>query len=161
MAKKAKNEVIEAEIVQPTMASGVEQDAAAHEIEARTSEAPAPKTKKSKKTPKPDITLEDLAAKFLQHLEDAGKSNGTLFSYKLELITALAELGKDTNVAELTPARVLDYFVSDRVTRTRAGVQKAKPTIDKCRRVLRMALQWAEDSGLIAQAPLPEASAPY
>jgi hypothetical protein len=136
------------------MASGVEQEPAP-EIE-----TPTPK-KKAKKTLKPDMTLEDLAAKYLQHLEDAGKSNGTLFSYKLELITALDELGAKTLLADLTPTRVLDYFVSDRVTRTRAGVQKAKPTIDKCRRVLRMALQWAEDSGLIAQAPLPEASAPY
>ena len=130
--------------------------------EAPAVDAPAPK-KKAKKAKPTDatLTLEDLAAKYLQHLEDAGKSNGTLFSYKLELITALDELGKDTKLADLTPTRVLEYFVSDRVTRTRAGVQKAKPTVDKCRRVLRMALQWAEDSGLVAQAPLPEASAPY
>ena len=153
--KKTKNEVIEAE--QPTMASGVEQDAAAPP---EPIEAPAPKRKKAKK-PTADITLEDLAAKYLAHLEEAGKSAGTTFSYRLELITALDELGKDTKLADLTPTRVLEYFVSDRVTRTRAGVQKAKPTVDKCRRVLRMALQWAEDSGLVAQAPLPEASAPY
>jgi hypothetical protein len=130
--------------------------------EAQTTDAPAPK-KKAKKAKPTDatLTLEDLAAKYLQHLEDAGKSNGTLFSYKLELITALDELGKDTKLADLTPERVLEYFISDRVTKTRGGVQKAKPTVDKCRRVLRMALQWAEDSGLTAHAPLPEASAPY
>jgi hypothetical protein len=160
MAKK-KNEVIEAEIVQPTMASGVEQDAAAPEIGTPTTDTPAPKPKKAKKTTKPDITLEDLAVRYMQHLEDSGKSAGTCFSYRLELTVALEQLGKDTPLSTLTSAKVLDYFVSDRVTRTRAGVQKAKPTIDKCRRVLRMALQWAEDSGLIAQAPLPEASAPY
>jgi hypothetical protein len=155
MVKKTKTEVIEAE--QPTMAAGIEQTPIVAE---EPTEPPAPK-KKAKKTPKPDITLEDLAAKFLTHLEDAGKSNGTLFSYKLELITALDELGAKTLISTLTPANVLDYFVSDRVTRTRAGVQKAKPTIDKCRRVLRMALQWAEDSGLIEKAPLPEDAATF
>jgi hypothetical protein len=152
--KKTKNEVVEVE--QPTMASGIEQ------TPEPTNDEPAPK-KKGKKTKPVDssLTLEDLAAKYLQHLEDAGKSNGTLFSYKLELITALDELGKDSKLADLTPTRVLEYFVSDRVTRTRAGVQKAKPTVDKCRRVLRMALVWAQDAGLIDEAPLPEASAPY
>jgi hypothetical protein len=152
MTKKTKIEVVE--VVQPTMASGIESEVPA-------TDAPAPKKAKKPKPADASLTLEDLAAKYLQHLEDAGKSNGTLFSYKLELITALDELGAKTLLADLTPTRVLEYFVSDRVTRTRAGVQKAKPTIDKCRRVLRMALQWAEDSGLVAQAPLPEASAPY
>jgi hypothetical protein len=158
MAKKktVNEEVAVAEIEQPTIASGVEQTPAP----ANDDLTPKKKAKKPK-TVTTDITLEDLAAKYLQHLEDTGKSNGTLFSYKLELITALDELGKDTKLADLTPTRVLEYFLSDRVTRTRAGVQKAKPTVDKCRRVLRMALQWAEDSGLVAQAPLPEASAPY
>jgi len=161
MAKKkhVTEEVVALEIEQPTMASGVEQDAPAPEP---TSDAPAPK-KRARKTKPTDatMTLEDLAAKYLQHLEDAGKSNGTLFSYKLELITALDELGKDTKLADLAPTRVLEYFVSDRVTRTRAGVQKAKPTVDKCRRVLRLALQWAEDSGAIEKAPLPEDAATY
>jgi hypothetical protein len=145
-------EVVVAE--QPTMASGVEQDAVAP-----TSETPTRK----RKTKKPDatLTLEDLASKYLQHLEDAGKSNGTLFSYKLELITALDELGKSAKLADLTPTRVLEYFVSDRVTRTRAGVQKAKPTVDKTRRVLRLALVWAQDAGLIEKAPLPEDAATH
>ena len=93
-------------------------------VEAAPTDATEPRKKKAKK-PANDITLEDLAAKFLQHLEDAGESNGTLFSYKLELITALDELGAKTLLADLTPTRVLEYFVSDRVTRTRAGVQKA------------------------------------
>jgi hypothetical protein len=159
MAKKTMTEVVEADVVQPTMASGVEQNAVAP---GPTSEAPAPK-KKGKKAKPADatLTLEVLAAKYLAHLEDAGKSNGTLFSYKLELITALDELGKDTKVAGLTPTRVLEYFVSDRVTRTRAGVQKAKPTVDKTRRVLRLALVWAQDAGLIEKAPVPEDAATY
>jgi hypothetical protein len=132
--------------------------------ETPTTTSDEPATKKKAKKPKAvtaDITLEDLAMRYLAHLEEAGKSNGTLFSYKLELVTALDELGKDTKLADLTPVKVLDYFVSDRVTKTRTGVLKAKPTIDKCRRVLRMALQWAQETGLIAAAPLPEQAATY
>jgi hypothetical protein len=124
----------------------------------------APAAKKKAKKPKPataDITLEDLAGRYLAHLEEVGKSNGTLFSYKLELVLALDELGKDTKLADLTPARVLDYFVSDRVMRTKSGVEKAPPTFKKTRRVLRLALVWAQETGLVEKAPLPEDAATY
>ncbi len=49
----------------------------------------APQTKKSKKPKATDITLEDLAARYIAHLDEAGKSQGTQFSYHLELTTAL------------------------------------------------------------------------
>jgi hypothetical protein len=124
-------------------------------------DAPAPKQKKAKKPKASDITLEDLAAKYLQHLEDAGKSAGTTFSYRLELILALDELGKDTKLADLTPTRVLEFFVCDRVMKTRTGVAKAAPTFKKTRRVLRLALVWAQDAGLIERAPLPEDAATF
>jgi hypothetical protein len=127
-------------------------------IEPQQSDAPAPKPKKAKK---PSITLEDLCAKYIQHLDEAGKSQGTLFSYRLELTTALDELGKDTKLADLTPARVLEFFTSDRVMKTRTGVQKARPTFLKTQRVLRLALVWAADSGLIEKGPLPEDAATY
>ena len=123
---------------------------------------PAPKKKgKKAKAPTTDVTLEDLAAKYLAHLEIAGKSNGTLFSYKLELVTALDELGRATKLADLTPTRVLEFFVSDRVMRTKSGVEKAPPTFKKTRRVLRLALVWAAESGLIEKAPLPEDAAAF
>jgi hypothetical protein len=154
--KTVNQEAVAAESEQPTIASGVEQ-APEPTIDDRTPKKNAKRTK----AVTADITLEDLAAKYLQHLEDAGKSSGTLFSYKLELITALDELGKETKLVDLTPTRVLEFFVSDRVTRTRSGVQKAKPTVDKTRRVLRLALVWAQDAGLIEKAPLPEDAATY
>jgi hypothetical protein len=122
---------------------------------------PASKPKKAKKPKAPDITLEDLAAKYLQHLEDTGKSNGTLFSYKLELVTALDEIGRETKLADLTPTRVLEFFVSDRVMKTRTGVAKARPTFLKTQRVLRLALQWAQDAGLVESAPVPEQAATF
>ena len=89
------------------------------------------------------------------------RHDGTLFSYKLDLVTALDELGRDTKLADLTPTRVLEYFNSDRVMRTRTGVAKAAPTYKKTRRVLRLALVWAADAGLIEKAPLPEEAPTY
>ena len=162
MAKKKTNAEAPALDAAPVAIESIVTEPTEQTAEAPPADAPEPRKKKTKK-PATDatLTLEDLAAKYLQHLEESGKSNGTLFSYKLELITALEELGAKTLLADLTPTRVLEYFVSDRVTKTRAGVQKAKPTVDKCRRVLRMAVQWAQETGLVAEAPLPEQAATY
>jgi hypothetical protein len=69
--------------------------------------------------------------------------------YRLRLITALDELGKDTRLADLTPTRVLEFLTCDRVMRTKTGVAKARPTFLKTQRVLRVALAWAQDARLI------------
>lgn len=107
------------------------------------------------------MTLEQLAAGYLAHMEETGKSAGTVFSYKLELVLAMQELGKDTQVVALTPERVLEFFTCDRTMRTKTGIEKARPTFQKTRRVLRLALQWAENSKLIEKAPLPEQAATF
>jgi hypothetical protein len=44
---------------------------------------------------------------------------------------------------------------------TRTGVAKAAPTFKKTRRVLRLALVWAQEAGLVEKAPLPEDAATY
>jgi hypothetical protein len=153
MAKKKNVDVQDASVT----------ESIATETPASASE-PAPK-KKSKKAkvsaPITGITLEDLAARYLAHMEEIGKSNGTCFSYRLELITALDELGKDMKLADLSPTRVLEFFTCDRVMKTRTGVAKARPTFLKTQRVLRLALVWAQDAGIIEKAPLPEDAATY
>jgi hypothetical protein len=166
MAKKKTNvEPVATDVVaeQPTMASGIEQDVAAPVIEVPATEtlAPAPKPKKAKKPKPTDITLEELATRYIAHLEEVGKSQGTAFSYRLELTTALDELGKETPLSTITPARVLEYFTCDRVMKTRTGVAKARPTFLKTQRVLRLALVWAAESGLAEKAPLPEDAAAF
>lgn len=121
---------------------------------------PKPKGKKKSKgvaLPSGPATLAEIAAGYLAHMADEGKSDGTISSYRMELKTAAAELGEDTKVANLTPERVQQYFESKRVTKLRSGRAKAKPSIDKTRRVLRLALVWAEECGIVAMAPLPEA----
>jgi len=156
--KKMSVEPVATDVVaeQPTMASEIEQV----EAGAPESDAPTPKTKKPRK-PKSDVTLDDLCTRYIQHLDEAGKSQGTQLSYRLELVTALDELGKETPLSALTPARVLEYFTSDRVMKTRTGVAKARPTFLKTQRVLRLALVWAQDAGLIEKAPLPEDAATF
>jgi hypothetical protein len=122
-------------------------------------EAEPPKKAKGKKkvsAPSGTATLADIAAGYLAHMESEGKSDGTISSYRMELKTAAAELGEDTPIADITPEKVQAFFDSKRVTKLRSGKNKAKPSIDKTRRVLRLALVWAEQRGIVAKAPIPE-----
>ena len=118
-------------------------------------------TKSKKKAPKAaktadSPTLAAVAEADLAALEQAGKSESTACSYRQDLRVALGELGAETKVGELTPERIAAYFDSPAVTETRAGKKKAKPTVAKTRRVLRLALVWAAETGLIDHAPLPQ-----
>ena len=115
--------------------------------------------KKKAAAPSGTATLADVAAGYLAHMESEGKSDGTISSYRMELKTAAAELGEETPIADLTPERVQVFFDCKRVTKLRSGKNKAKPSVDKTRRVLRLALVWAADSGILAKAPIPEVPA--
>jgi hypothetical protein len=133
-----------------------------NETTVATEPEPAPKKKGGRKKAAPDqapsgtATLADVAAGYLAHMESEGKSDGTVSSYRMELKTAMTELGAETLVSALTPERVQAFFDCKRVTKLRSGRAKAKPSIDKTRRVLRLALCWAAERSLVATAPIPE-----
>ena len=114
------------------------------------------KSKKKATNLSPGITLGELAENYLGHLEESGRGHGTLFSYGIELKMAIRELGDGTMVSSLTTKKVKAYFLSDAVTKTRAGKPKAKPTVDKTRRVFRLALTWLEEIEVLAKAPVPD-----
>lgn len=114
--------------------------------EANTESAPAANT---------GPTLTDVAEGYIAWLDKDGAGDGTLSSYRMELKLALRDLGEATPLADLTSEKVGEFFASDTVTKTRHGKHKAKATIDKTRRVLRLALMWAQDEKLIEVAPIP------
>ena len=154
MAKKKKDDVVEA-VEQVLDPQPIETPAATTE----PSEEPAPKMK-SKRT-KGEVTLADLAERYVAHLEEAGKSSGTAASYGLEMKTALSELGAETKLADLKPEHVIAYFASKRVLKKKNGKHKSPLSIAKTQRVLRLALVWAVEKKLIATAPLPETLATH
>ena len=125
---------------------------------------PAPEAKSPKKGRRavghvpPPMTLMDLAYAYFAHLEEFGKSAGTIASYKMEYKTAMDELGAATPLRDLTPEMVEAFFKSKRVTKLRSGKNKSQLSIDKTRRVLRLALVWAAEREFVAKAPLPESA---
>lgn len=100
----------------------------------------------------PALTLADLAARYLTHMAEQGKSEGTRFSYGMELKLAQAELGSDALVSYLTPESIALFNEAPRVTTLKSGRPKSQLSIDKTRRVLRLALTWAHQEGLIDHA---------
>jgi hypothetical protein len=152
--KNVAEAVPEAETTNETVIETVPETATATEEPAP--EPPKKKSKKKAKIPSGNATLADVAAGYLAGMEEAGKSDGTISSYRMELKTAMDELGETTPIADITVERVQEYFDSKRVTKLRSGKNKAKPSIDKTRRVLRLALVWAAECGIVATAPIPE-----
>lgn len=141
------------------MVDAVEANQAAEAVLSKI-EAAAKKTKKkSSKKGEGATALADAFDGFARHLEDSDKSPGTVFSYQLELKLALEAFGAETKLDDLTVERVAEFFGSARVTQTRSGRPKSQLSIDKTRRVLRQALLWAVEQGLIASAPIPAVSA--
>ena len=124
-------------------------------------EEPKPKkTRKKKESATPNVaTLADLAAAYAVQMETDGKSAGTIASYSMELRLAQDEIGAETPLANLTTEQVEKFFNSKRVTKLRSGKQKSQLSIDKTRRVLRLALVWAAERGIIAKVPIPEVEA--
>ena len=90
-------------------------------------------------------TLEQLCVAYLRHLDKIGRSNGTLFSYRLELRLACTVLGAEMPITGLTPEAVQAYNESDRVTKRLDGKPKSKTGVAKTRRVLRLAILWAAE----------------
>ena len=127
---------------------------------AETPAEPKPKKgKKSKRETGQTMTLAELAKRYIDSLEEAGKSEGTQFSYRIELRTALKHFGEETLISSLTPDDVRRYFDSSVVMKLKSGRPKAMPSYLKTQRVLRLALCFAVERKWLEVAPLPEAEA--
>jgi hypothetical protein len=101
------------------------------------------------------LPLACLADLFLGDLEQAGKSRGTVFGYSIDLALALKHFGKEAPATVLTTESIAEFFESDAVTKTRTGKPKAKPTVDKTRRVLRQVLAWGKEKGYLLHIEVP------
>jgi hypothetical protein len=111
---------------------------------------------KSKKSAiDPNLTLAELSRRYIEHLEEEGRSAGTCFSYLQELQLAGREIGGETAIADLTAERIAAYNACDRVVKLKSGRAKSPLSIAKSRRVLRLALAWGAQAGLYDASPVP------
>jgi hypothetical protein len=115
---------------------------------------------KTKKPPFiPRIPLGDLGDRYIHHLEIAGVAVDTVRAYAIELDTAYRELGVETPIADLAPADIERFNECKRVTRLSSGRRRGKRAVEKTRRVLKLALDFAVHMGLLRTSPAKDAPA--
>lgn len=103
-----------------------------------------------------DCTLHEAAQAYLEHLRTLGKKDRTLYTYGKDFQQMEAFFGADRKLRTILPPHVGKFLKSDDLLRLPSGADRAKPTVDKTVRVLRMFLVWAKETGRIAKLPLPK-----
>ena len=103
-----------------------------------------------------DCTLHEAAEAYLQHLKEAGKKDRTIYTYARDFEQIESFFGKDRRLAAILAAHVGKFMKSDALLKLPSGKERAKPTVDKTVRVLRMFLVWARETGRITKLPLPK-----
>lgn len=99
-------------------------------------------------------SLTECAVSYLERLRTERKSESTIGAYSADLDLAVEVLGGETDIAKIDLDAVHRFNESTQVTTTKSGRPKADPTIQRSRRVLRLALQHAEREGVIEAAPI-------
>ena len=103
-----------------------------------------------------DCTLHEAAQVYLEHLRTQGKKDRTLYTYGKDFEQMEAFFGVDRKLRTILPPHVGKFLKSDDLLRLPSGTERAKPTVDKTVRVLRMFLVWAKETGRLEKLPLPK-----
>ena len=101
-------------------------------------------------------TLHQAARAYLEHLRSQGKKERTLYTYGKDFEQIEAFFGAERKLTSILTPHVGKFFKSDALLKLPSGKERAKPTVEKTKRVLRMFLIWAKDTGRIDKLPLPK-----
>ena len=101
-------------------------------------------------------TLHEAAQAFLEHLRAQGKTERTLYTYGKDFEQIEAFFGAERKLTSILTPHVGKFFKSDALLKLPSGKERAKPTVEKTKRVLRMFLVWAKETGRIEKLPLPK-----
>lgn len=103
--------------------------------------------------------IDELGATWLRYLEANGARATTVAGYGRDLALAYRVLGEDAPPRLIDGDEIAKFEASDACTIKRNGKPRAKPSVDRTRRVLRLALTWAHAAGRIAANPYAQAVA--
>jgi site-specific recombinase XerD len=101
-------------------------------------------------------TLHQATQAYLKHLKNQGKKEATLFTYGKDLEQIETFFGADRKLNGIRIPQVGKFMKSDALLKLPSGKKRAKPTVEKTKRVLRMFLIWAKETGRINKLPLPK-----
>ena len=101
-------------------------------------------------------TLHEATQAYLEHLKGEGKKERTLYTYGKDLEQIEAFFGASRKLTGILAPRVGKFFRSDALLKLPSGKKRSQPTVEKTKRVLRMLLVWAHETGRIDKLPLPK-----
>ena len=104
-------------------------------------------------------TLHEAARGYLEHLKGEGKKERTLYTYGKDLEQIEAFFGASRKLTGILAPHVGKFFRSDALLKLPSGKERSQPTVEKTKRVLRMLLVWAHETGRIDKLPLPKGTA--
>lgn len=102
------------------------------------------------------ITIREASAAFLTHLQQIGKKERTIYTYRKDLEQVEQFFGSDRKLSELKVPYVGKFYKSDILLKLPDGRERAERTVAKTVRVFRMMLTWAKEQGHIEIIPLPK-----
>ena len=95
-------------------------------------------------------TLKQASAEFIEYLKAEGKAERTLYTYGKDLEQIISFFGEEKIVNKIIPPHVARFKKSDILLKKRNKegelTKRAKPTIDKTLRVLKMMMEWDRES---------------
>jgi hypothetical protein len=101
-------------------------------------------------------TLHEAAKAYIEHLRTQGKTERTLYTYGKDFEQIEAFFGTERKLTSILVPHVGKFFKSDALLKLSSGKERAKPTVEKTKRVLRMFLLWAKETDRIKKLPLPK-----
>ena len=101
------------------------------------------------------INLKDGAAQYIEHLEAIGKKPSTVGTARRTMDLFVGHLGEGKEVAKILPVHVAGFFKSEAAT-TLNEKPRAKASILQIRRIVRGALVFWHEQGLLDNVPLPK-----
>jgi len=101
-------------------------------------------------------TLHQAALAYLEHLRTQGKKERTLYTYGKDFEQIEAFFGAERKLSAVLIPHVGKFFKSDALLKLPNGRERSAPTVEKTKRVLRMFLIWAKETGRIDKLPLPK-----
>jgi len=103
-------------------------------------------------------TLKEACEAYTAHMKEKGQSASTLGTIQRTLALLVEEMGESREVGKILPVHVDRFFKSERATMQpgKDGMKpRAQASILQIRRIVRMALVYWHEQGLIAKVPLP------
>ena len=105
-------------------------------------------------------TLKEAVEQYLAYLTEIGKRPGTVATYGKDFELAIKHFGEEKKIDSFLPPHIATFFKSDLVNKLPSGKERAKPTIDKTKRAVRMMFVWCKNSGMIEKLPIPKDEMP-